>query len=183
MSGSGDHSRLKSKVPVRPVRSNTWRSTPVNGFFRNPAIRSMVTLLPPMRPLSGELAEICPSVPQEIEGSCSPLFGEGSVGFKVGAVPAVCFIEDSAHALSSVLALSCGPICPSLTSTRLNAGFVRLSICTFNLNRSASSTDRIAISRISSFVGLVGNSARGNVAKHDCLIVLIPSRQVKQLSF
>ena len=133
-------------------RSSTCRSTPVNGFVRNPAIRSMVTLLPPMRPLSGALAEIWPIAPQGIGGSCNPDFDDGSVGLDVGSAPVVCSVEEPAHASSSALGFSCGPIFPALTSTRLKAGLVRLSLCVFKLKRSASS-DRI-ISRISFFVGV-----------------------------
>ena len=105
-SRSGDHSRLKSKVPVRPVRSNTGRSTPVNGFFRNSAIRSMVTFRPPMRPLSGALAEIWPMVPHGIAGSCNPDFDDASAGVNVGAVTAVCSEENPAQAVSLISTFS-----------------------------------------------------------------------------
>ena len=52
-SGVGDHSKLKSKVPPRPVQSRTGRSTPVEGFVKKPAIRETVRfflLIVPGRP-------------------------------------------------------------------------------------------------------------------------------------
>lgn len=152
MTLSGDHSRLKSNAPERPVRSSTGRSTPVKGFVRNPAIRSMLTFRPPIRPLSGALAEICPIESQGIAGSCNPDFDVGSVGLDVGNAPTLRPTGNPTHSSSSVLRHSCGPIFPALTSTKLKTGLVRLSLWTLNRNRSVS-RDRI-ISLISSFDGV-----------------------------
>src|ERR1700730_6353779 len=96
-SGTSDHSRLKSNVPVRPVRSNTGRSTPVKGFVKKPAIRPMVTLVPTSRPRPGALAGIGPMLPQGIGGNCKPDADESVEAEAGGTVPGGCGVEAVEH--------------------------------------------------------------------------------------
>ena len=132
--GESTHSRLKSKVPLRPVSSVTGRSIPVNGLVINAAIRAIVTSRPPMRPLSGELAVIRPILPHENPGSCKPDVREGGCGrpaSRVGGGVA------PVHApFPPEWRWSWEPVCPCFSVTNLKAGLICRSMWVASLKRS-----------------------------------------------